>query len=351
MNGKGIIKFLIIIGVIVAVVIFAGVKIKKTYDGFMDEYKGTDETTDGEDVTVEIPKGATIKEAAQILKDAGLIEYKLAFEMRIKESKYKDSLQPGTFTLNTGMNLMDMIKVLCYVEGTKEVVDKLIVPEGYSLEQIAAACEKQGICTAQEFLSEARYYKDLGIELPFAVDNSGVKYELQGFLFPATYDIYSDTTAKSLIQDMINAFNAVYTDEYKAKAKELGYTDFEILTMASIVEREAKLESERATIAGVIYNRLEIDMPLQMCPTVLYPITDGMYDKEEVLYDDLEIESNYNTYKNAGLPVGPICNPGKASIEAVLYPEKHNYLYYHTTGDADGSHVFTETYEEHIDTQ
>lgn len=350
MNGKGIVKVLIIIGVIAAVVIFAGVKIKKTYNGFMDEYKGT-ETTDGEDVVVEIPKGATIKEAAQILKDAGLIEYKLAFEMRIKESKYKDSLQPGTFTLNTGMNLMDMIKVLCYVEGTKEVVDKLTVPEGYSLEQIAAACEKQGICTAQEFLSEARYYKDLGIELPFAVDNSGVKYELQGFLFPATYDIYSDTTAKSLIQDMINAFNSVYTDEYKARAKELGFTDFEVLTMASIVEREAKLESERATIAGVIYNRLEIDMPLQMCPTVLYPITDGMYDKEEVLYDDLEIESNYNTYKNAGLPVGPICNPGKASIEAVLYPGKHNYLYYHTTGDADGSHVFTETYEEHIDTQ
>ncbi|MGN0395287.1 MAG: endolytic transglycosylase MltG [Coprococcus sp.] len=354
MKGKGVIKFLISIAVIVAIVIVAGIKIKKTYNEFMDEYRGV-ETVAGnegtvEEVTVEIPTGATVKEAAKILENAGVIKYKLAFELRIKETKYKDSIQPGTFTLNTGMNVMDIIKTICYVEGTKEVVEKLTIPEGYSLEQIAAACEEKGICTKQEFLSEARYYSEVGIELPFEV-GSGVKYDLQGFLFPATYDIYEDTTAKSLIQDMVNAFNSVYTDEYKARAKELGYTDFEILTMASMVEREAMLDSERATIAGVFYNRLDEGMLMQIDPTVLYPLTDGMYDVQEVLYEDLEIDSPYNTYKYTGLPVGPICNPGKASIEAVLYPEEHNYLYYHTTDANDGSHVFTETYEEHIDTQ
>ena len=92
-------------------------------------------------------------------------------------------------------------------------------------------------------------------------------------------------------------------------------------------------------------------MMLQMCPTVLYPLTDGMYDKSEVTYDDLEIESPYNTYKNTGLPVGPICNPGPASIEAVLYPDENDYLYYHTSDAGDGSHIFSSTYDEHINTQ
>lgn len=350
MKDKGIIKFLITIAIIVVVIIVAVIKVKSVYDGFMEEYKGT-VSYEGDTVTVEIPKGASVKQTAQILKDAGVIKYKLAFELRIKETKYKDSIQPGTFTLTSGMNVMDMIKTISFVEDTKQVSDKLVVPEGYSLEQIAAACEKQGICAKQDFLSTARYYKDNGVELPFEVDNAGVEYELQGFLFPATYDIYDDTTAESLINDMVNAFNSVYTDEYKARAKELGYTDFEILTMASMVEREAMLDSERATIAGVFYNRLKEDMLMQIDPTVLYPLTDGMYDKQEVLYEDLELDSPYNTYKYVGLPVGPICNPGKASIEAVLYPEEHNYLYYHTTEANDGSHVFTETYEEHIDTQ
>lgn len=350
MNLKSIIRFLIIIGALILVVLFAKKKIVKEYNSFMDEYKGS-ETTAGEDVTIEIPQGATVKMTAQILKDAGLIDHKLAFQLRIKETKYKDSIQPGTFTLNTGMCMIDMIKAITYVEGMREVVDRLVVPEGFSLEQIADACEKQGICSAQEFLSEARYYSETGIELPFEVDNAGVRYELQGFLFPATYDIYSDTTAKTLIEEMVNTFNQVYTDEYKARAKELNLTDFEVLTMASMVEREAMLESERATIAGVFYNRLEEGMLMQIDPTVLYPLTNGMYDVDQVLYEDLELDSPYNTYKYTGLPIGPICNPGKASIEAVLYPEEHNYLYYHTSDANDGSHIFTETYDEHLNTQ
>ena len=191
-------------------------------------------------------------------------------------------------------------------------------------------------------------------QIPFStgdMNTDGVKYDLQGYLFPATYDIYEDTTAASLIDTMLEKFRSVYTSEYSAKAADLGYTDYQILIMASIVEREAKIDSERPIIAGVIYNRLKIDMMLQMCPTVLYPLTDGMYDKSEVTYDDLEIESPYNTYKNTGLPVGPICNPGQASIEAVLYPDENDYLYYHTSDAGDGSHIFSSTYDEHINTQ
>ena len=349
MEDKRWVKPVIVIGVIAILVIVLGIKAKGIYDDFMDEYKGT-ASYEGEDVVIEIPEGASAKKVAAILHDAGLIDYEYAFVLRIKESEYRGKIQPGTFTLNTGMSTLEMIETICYVEPTKEVIDTLTVPEGYSIEQIAARCEEQGICTAEEFLNEV----DSGDhELPFAISagSSDVKYELQGFLFPATYNIYEDTTAASLIDAMLEKFESVYTDEYSARAAELGYTDYEVLIMASIVEREAKLEEERPVIAGVIYNRLEIDMKLQMCPTVLYPLTDGMYDKSEVTYDDLEIDSPYNTYMYEGLPVGPICNPGQSSIEAVLYPDDNNYLYYHTSDAGDGSHIFSETYDEHIDTQ
>lgn len=348
-NGKGI-KVIIVLVVVIALVVIGGLKIKNVYDGFMDEYKGT-ESASGTDVTIEIPEGASSKKAAAILHDAGLIKYEYAFVLRVKESEYRGRIQPGTFTLNTGMSTLEMIEDLCYVEPVKEVVDTLTIPEGYSIEQIAAKCEEHGICSADEFLNEV---KNGNHQIPFStgdMNTDGVKYDLQGYLFPATYDIYDDTTAASLIDTMLEKFQSIYTSEYSAKAAELGYTDYQILIMASIVEREAKIDSERPIIAGVIYNRLNIDMMLQMCPTVLYPLTDGMYDKTEVTYDDLEIESPYNTYRNTGLPVGPICNPGQASLEAVLYPDENDYLYYHTSDAGDGSHIFSSTYDEHINTQ
>lgn len=348
-NKKGI-KFVIVFGVIAILVGILGVKLKKVYDGFMEEYKGT-ESYVGTDVTVEIPQGASAKNVASILHDAGLIDYEYAFVLRVKESEYRGRLQPGTFTLNTGMSTMEMIEALCYVEPVKEVLTTLTIPEGYSIEQIAAKCEQQGICTASEFLTEVESGNHA---IPFADQippESGRTYELQGFLFPATYDIYEDTTAASLVDAMLTKFNNVYSEGYAARAAELGYSDFEILIMASIVEREAQLAAERPVIAGVLYNRLDIDMPLQMCPTVLYPMTEGRYDVTEVTYADLEIVSPYNTYMYPGLPVGPICNPGQASLEAVLYPDDNTYLYYHTSDAGDGSHIFTETYQEHLDTQ
>ncbi len=350
MNKGKVVRVIIILAVVVALVVIAAVNIKGVYDGYMEEYRGTTSTS-GEDVTIEIPSGASTKAIASILHDAGLIDYEYAFIQRVKDSDYRGKLQPGTYTLNTGMSTLEMIEILCYVEPVKEVIDTLTIPEGYSIEQIATKCEEQGICTADEFLEEIENGSYSGVFSTEGIDTTGVKYELQGYLFPATYDIYEDTTAASLIEAMIEKFNSVYTSAYSARAAELGYSDYEILIMASIVEREAQIEEERAVIAGVIYNRLEIDMLLQMCPTVLYPLTDGMYDVTELTYDDLELDSAYNTYKNLGLPPGPICNPGQASIEAVLYPDDNDYLYYHTSDEGDGSHIFSSTYDEHLSTQ
>ena len=133
-----------------------------------------------------------------------------------------------------------------------------------------------------------------------------------------------------------------------------GYDDntFALVTKASLIEKEAKLASEKPIIAGVIENRLRADMPLQIDAAIVYAITDGKYNADKVYYKDLEIDSPYNIYKNKGLPAGPICSPGLDSIKAAANPESHKYLYYHTdTEKNDGSHIFTETYDEHLQTQ
>ncbi len=351
---NGIIRFIKAIILVVAVMAL-GVIVKDYVKGFIDEYKYEREgleTFEGEDVVVNIPEGASAKEIAEILKEKGLIKYPNAFVKRLQDSQYRGKLKSGTYTLNTGMNTLDMMAAMCPEYEEILPIDYLVVPEGFTIEMIAARCEEQGICSADEFLREVSSVTSIDFEylndVPAGIP---VKYKLQGYIFPATYDIYEDTTAASLVDWMLDTFENYYTDDMKARAEELGYTSFEVVTRASIVEREAKVSTERATIAGVINNRLRADMLLQMCPTVLYPLTDGMYDQSQVYYEDLELESRYNTYLYEGLPVGPICNPGLDCINAVLYPEDHGYYYYHVDDEEAGTHIFTETYEEHIDTQ
>ena len=343
-------KPLIVIAILLVIVLGSLIYGYSQYKIYQEEYQGT-ESSQGEDVVVVIPEGAATKQIAQILKENGLIQFPSAFVKRVKESQYRGSLQPGEFTLNTGMSTWEMIEVPGYVEPTKQVMATLTIPEGFSIEQIAARVEEQGLFTQEEFLEAVQantYSYGFLDSIPEGVN---VNYRLQGFLFPATYDIYEDTTAHDLVDMMLKKFDEVYSPELQAQAAAMNYTAFELVNRASIVEREAKLDEERPLIAGVINNRLEQGMMLQMCPTVLYPITNGIYDKSEVTYEDLEVESLYNTYKYTGLPVGPICNPGEVSLRAVLYPAQHNYLYYHVDNEEIGSHIFTETYEEHVETQ
>lgn len=343
---KPLIVTAIILVIILAVLIYG----YSQYKIWQKEYQGT-ESTVGEDVVVAIPEGATTKQIAQILKDKGLIHYPSAFVKRVKESEYRGILQPGEFTLNTGMSTWEMIETLGYIEPTRIAIARLTVPEGFSIEQIAQRVSDEGIFTKEEFLEavqEDTYEYDFLDSIP---DGVNVNYRLQGFLFPATYDIYEDTTPHDLVDEMLKKFGEVYDSDMRASADALGYTAFEVVNRAGIVEREAKLDEERPIIAGVINNRLEQGMMLQMCPTVLYPVTNGIYDKTDVTYDDLEVNSLYNTYKYTGLPVGPICNPGEVSLRAVLNPAVHSYLYYHVDDESIGSHIFTETYEEHVETQ
>ncbi len=325
----------IIIAVIAIIVFFAL--------SMLLEYTRT--TSSDKNVIVQIPKGASEKRIAQVLKDNGVIDYQITFRLKMKNSPHRGKLNYGKYTLKKDMCLDDIIEALSKPSELAKGI-KLTIPEGFSAEMIARRCEALGICTVDEFLNELKNGKfnyDFIDDIP---ERDGVKYKLEGYLFPSTYNFSIEADASKVINTLLGEFEVQYN-----KVKDMlpeGMDMAEAMNRAALIEREAKLDSERGAISGVIDNRLGIDMILQIDASVVYVISDGLYDVDRVLYKDLEVDSPYNTYKYKGLPAGPICNPGIESIRAAMNPEKHDYLFYHTdTEKNDGSHIFSETFAQH----
>lgn len=307
------------------------------------EYTRT--TSSDKNVIVQIPKGASEKKIAQVLKDNGVIDYEITFRLKMKNSPHRGKLNYGKYTLKKDMCLDDVIEALSKPSELAKGI-RLTIPEGFSAEMIARRCESLGICTADEFLNELKNGKfnyDFIDDIP---EHGGVNYKLEGYLFPSTYNFSVEADASKVINTLLGEFQVQYN-----KVKDMlpdGMDMAEAINRAALIEREAKLDSERGAISGVIDNRLGIDMILQIDASVVYVISDGLYDVDRVLYKDLEVDSPYNTYKYKGLPAGPICNPGIESIRAAMNPARHKYLYYHTdTEKNDGSHIFSETFAQH----
>lgn len=307
------------------------------------EYKDIVVSQDNSEVIIEIPKGMPTKEIGVLLKDNGCIKSEYTFYLRVRDSEYATKLNYGTFTLRKNMSLTEIIEILANNYYLEETV-KITFPEGYSIEQMAVLLEEKQIVRQEEFLSALS--EEYDYEFIKYIPDGEYKYKLQGFLFPSTYEFKKSVTAKEIVDKMLETFEKKYSE------LSSDYSNvFEIVTRASVIEKEAKLDNERFIISGVISNRIEKDMLLQIDACVLYPLTDGLYNKSRLLYADLEVDSLYNTYKYKGLPVGAICNPGIVSIEAALNPEVHEWFYYHTDEvKKDGSHIFTKTYEEHVKT-
>ena len=304
----------------------------------------------GEMVTIEIEQGEGSWEIATKLQEQGLIKYRTVFLLKTKMMGASAKLRYGVFSIEKGAGLEKVIDDLINGGAQKEQV-MFTVPEGYTIELIARKLETEGICSENEFLQAVEMDYEYWF-LETVPEDAQIKYRLQGFLYPETYAISDDMSAEDIVNVMLKQFDKIFTDEMKAKANQLGKSVFEVVTEASIIERETMKSSEKATVAGVIKNRLNRGMRLQMCPTALYPITDGIYDKDTVTTADTKVDSPYNTYQNKGLPVGPISSPDVLSLNAVLEPENHDYLYYHTDPNKnDGSHIFTKTYQEHVNTQ
>lgn len=301
---------------------------------------GSTENLTGETVSVTIPSGSTTSDIANILKEQGLISNTFTFRLSSKINGYDGTYQMGTYDVDTGMTPTQIMALL--QSGEVSTKNKLTIPEGYTVKQIADRVAETGICTAEEFITEANTGT---FPHSFLKDLPDREYRLEGYLFPDTYFLTEDMTAHEIISMMLDRFEQMYTQEYQDAVAASGHTLDEIVTIASMIEKEITLDEERARAAGVIYNRLEQDMSLGIDATVLYAVgkTGG-----ELTQEDLQTDSPYNTRLNKGLPLGPISNPGEASFKAALYPEDNDYLYYVVEAAGKSNHVFCKTNEEFL---
>jgi len=296
----------------------------------------------GSAVTFEVPEGATGDEVAGQLAEAGVTRCGgVVGKLLMQRSGRGSEIRAGTYDLTTGMTLAAALDVLTVAPVAAPTVD-VTIPEGYRITQIADRVESDLGVPAKRFSDLAL---SGGLSLPPYLPKGTPTAE--GFLFPKTYEFVKADLTPSLVADrMLEQFATEAQDlNLIAGAKALGYTPYEIVTIASMIEREAGVDRDRAKIAAVIYNRLEAGMTLGIDATLLYddPTPDGQLSSS-----DLEVDSPYNTRLNTGLPPTPIANPGAASIRAALHPANVPYLYYVLCG-ADGHHVFSVGYQEFLD--
>ncbi|MDM7460681.1 MAG: endolytic transglycosylase MltG [bacterium] len=249
--------------------------------------------------------------------------------------KGKSQIAAGDYEFSPSQNLFEIADILIHEQFTRNWVT---IPEGWTIARIAERLAERGIADKEEFLQlcqQPQQFQDIDMPLPQHL-------HLEGYLFPSTYRLPPGTGAEQAIRTMLLTTRQQVYQRYKDAMKQRGLNLHELLTIASMIEKEVLHDDERPRVASVIYNRLKINMPLQIDATVLYGM--GSW-KERVLYKDLRHPSPYNTYLNRGLPPGPIANPGLASIRAALGPEPTDYLFY--VAQADGYHRFSRTYEEH----
>ena len=324
----------------------------KAYNYVLDSLQPMDKNAT-EQITVEIPLGSGVTKISQILEENGIINDARIFKYYAK-FKNESQFQAGNYTLTQAMTVDEIIESLKTGKVYREPVFALTVPEGLTLEQIAEQIAKNTNFTAEQFMekvTDETFIETLKGQYPTLltdeIDNENIRYKLEGYLFPATYPFYEEkdvVTLDTLIRTMVAQTNILVT-EYSTAIAERQMTPHQFLTFASLLEEEATASTDRETIASVFYNRMAIDMPLQTDPTVLYAL--GAH-KDRVLYEDLEVDNPYNTYKNVGLPPGPIAGAGRASMEATLNPAvtKEKYLYF--LADKDGNNHFATTYEQHL---
>lgn len=287
-----------------------------------------------------IKSESSLEDISEQLQDKSIIQSKEIFLIYTKLNGFRsNSVKGGNFIIKSGTSYKGLLFKLQSGQSDFSVIT---IPEGFSFYQIAERLEKNTSIKKEEFL-KVRIGSLTTNSL--VVKNNDIYYDLEGFLYPDTYYIPNEFTEKDIANLMFDRFNSVFSDKYIERAQELGLDINGVITIASLIEKEAANDSERRKIAGVIYNRIEKGIPLQIDASVIYAITRGENTIKRVLYSDLKVQDPYNTYVNKGLPPGPIASPGKPSIEAALYPEEHDYLYYVANGNG---HVFSKTYEEHL---
>ncbi len=285
---------------------------------------------------VNIAQGSNTKAISEKLYGAGLTRHEISFSLYAKKQGIENKLKPGLYSFEGLVTLEDIAEKLVAGKLAEEI--RITIPEGLTVKQTGEIFASQGLIDLETFLELAN-----NGDFPYAyLPPKGAENRLEGFLFPDTYMISYKWDEADILNLLLGQFDKIWKDQWRDRAKELNMDTLEIITLASIIEKEAKVAQDRPIISGVFHNRLKIKMALQSCATVQFILGEP---KNPLLYADLEIESPYNTYKNQDLPPGPIAAPGKAAIEAALYPEDNEYLYF--VAKSDGSHYFSKTLAEH----
>lgn len=298
-------------------------------------------------VEVEIPEGTPVSTMGDILEEQGLIRSSSAFSLLVRVQGAAANLQAGVHDLSPSMTMPEIVAAL--QEGAEEAgLLKVTVNEGLTVDQIAEVVADSTSYSAEDFLnlmSNQEFLAQLVQQYPILTDsynNPNVRYVLEGYLFPATYDVAQGETLESLVTQMVDKTNEVLS-KYQADIDASSYSLQDIMSIASLVEKEGQTTEDRKLIAGVFYNRLEQGMPIQSDISVLYAL--GTH-KEMVTYDDLEVDSPYNLYTNAGLPPGPMNSPSEDAIAAALEPTDNDYLYFYANLKT-GEVFYTDDYEQH----
>ena len=333
---------------------------RTTVNYVLAKYVEPVDKNDATPIEVTIPASSSASSIARILYGAcgydkdGLISSTAAFKVYVDFVGKANSLKAGTYVLSKNMSIKQIVEELCEGNPAKATV-KFTIPEGYTIQNIAKTLQEKGLIQNEDQLYVAARTGESFANFAFVAEAGATpnatsrSYVLEGYLFPDTYEVYADASVETILIKMLNRFNEVYSDEYVARAEQLSMTMDQVVTLASLIEREAAAPGDFSKVSAVFHNRLKQDMPLQSCASLSYAlgVTKYVFNATEQA-----TESLYNTYKFNGLPVGPVCNPGKAAIEAALYPNEQfvndGYLFFCNQNPKETSElIFAKTYEEH----
>lgn len=311
------------------IVVFGTVLAIGYYTFFTSNYYSSDEP-----IIFEISQGEPLAKVGLRLEELEIIPSRTNFRIAAFIYGAEKKIQAARFKIPNGLSYLQLLDLLQY--GPADYLRSIRINDGQTIKWLSGKVRRDLRIDSTEFSNAARnpeLVKSLGID----------QLTLEGYLLPGTYQVYERSSPEEAIRIFYKAFEEFWNDSLVARADEIGFSVHQVLTLASIVKGETNLVDEMPRIAGVYHNRLRIGMRLQADPTIQYLLPGGW---RRLLYEDLKIDSPYNTYRYAGLPPGPINNPGKNPILAVLYPEKHNYLYF--VADGKGGHKFARTYSEHL---
>jgi UPF0755 protein len=307
-------------------------------------------------VNLEIPAGTSTRDIVERLEQAGLIRNATVFWYALKVQNEGAQFKAGDYALQIGMSRNELIERLNKGESASGDSQKLTIPEGTTTKQLLAKLEtklgldrQRFLSAADEIVAQARS-ESSNARYPWLAqipNNAELIHPLEGYLFPDTYAFQVGVSEQQVIETLLAQTDKKLKQlpsDWQQQLNKLGLTVHQMFIIASIIEREVIVPEERPIVAGVLYNRLQKNMPMQSCATVQYLLPN---QKKRLLYADLEIQSPYNTYLNSGFPPGPIANPGLAAMKAALYPAETPYLFFVTRNDGSSGHYFAKTYAEH----